>query len=118
MATSAPDRAAALQEATAYLQGVGFQVRDRDWHQPDGDLDIVAVDRATFVVCVLKVCSGTRYGAPLESLSRASRSRLRSLAVRWLSAHGTRFDQIRVDVIGVIWEGPGGFTIEHIRGVA
>lgn len=118
MTTSAPDRASALQEATTYLQGIGFEVRDHDWNQPAGGLDIVAVDRATFVVCVLKVRSGTKYSAPLESLNQAKRDLLRRLALRWLSAHGVRYDQIRIDVIGLIWEGPGGFTIEHIRGVA
>jgi putative endonuclease len=117
MTTSVPGPDAAVQEAARYLEGVGFQVRDRNWHQPDGCLDIVAADRDTFVVCVLKVFSGTSGGSRLESLSRTRRNLLRRLAVRWLSEHGTRYEQIRVDVIGLAWKGPGGFTIEHIRGV-
>jgi putative endonuclease len=118
MTTSAPGRDAATREASNYLEGIGFQIRDRDWHQPDGCLDIVAADRDTLVVCFLKVSSGTGGGSPLESLSQARRSLLRHLAVRWLSEHGARYEQIRVDVIRVTSEGPGGFTIEHIRGVA
>jgi putative endonuclease len=118
MTTSAPGWDAALQEAARYLEGIGFRILDRDWRRLDGGLDIVAVDRHTFVVCVLKVSSGTRYRTPLELLSRAKRNLLRSLAIRWLNAHGMRFDQVRADVIGVIWGGSGGFTIEHIRGVA
>ena len=35
----------------------------------------------------------------------------------WLTAHGVRFDQIRIDVVGLLYEGTGGFTIEHVRGV-
>ena len=117
MTTSAPGRDAAAREAASYLEGIGFQVKDRDWHQPDGCLDIVAADRDTLVVCVLKVSRRTSIGSRLESLSQARQNLLRRLAARWLSDHGTRYEQIRVDVIRVTGEGPGGFTIEHIRGV-
>ena len=118
MTTSAPGRDAAAREAASYLEGIGFQVKDRDWHQPDGCLDIVAVDRDTLVVCVLKVSRRTSIGSRLESLSRTRRNLPRRLAARWLSEHGALYEQVRIDVIGLTWEGPGGFTIEHIRGVA
>ncbi len=42
--------------------------------------------------------------------------RLRGLAVAWLSAHGVRFDQVRVDVVGLVREATGDFTVEHVRG--
>jgi len=105
------------QAAVAYLEGCGFRILDRNWRCADGEIDIVAVERYTFVVCEVKTRSGTRYGTPLEAVGRAKQRRLRKLAVRWLSAHGVRFDQIRIDVVGLLYEGTGGFTIEHIRGV-
>lgn len=105
------------QAAVNYLEGLGFRVLDRNWRCADGEIDIVAVERHTFVVCEVKTRSGTRYGTPLEAVGRAKRQRLRRLAVRWLTAHGVRFDQIRIDVVGLLYEGTGGFTIEHIRGV-
>jgi len=105
------------QAAVNYLESCGFRILDRNWRCADGEIDIVAVDRHTFVVCEVKTRSGTRYGTPLEAVGRAKRSRLRKLAVRWLTAHGVRFDQIRIDVVGLLYEGTGGFTIEHLRGV-
>jgi putative endonuclease len=69
------------------------------------------------VVCEVKSRTGTSYGSPLEAVSRAKRARLRRLAIMWLNAHGVRFDQVRIDVVGLVYEGTGGFTIEHIRGV-
>jgi putative endonuclease len=106
------------QAAATYLEGCGFRILDRNWRCADGEIDIVAVERHTFVVCEVKTRSGTRYGTPLEAVGRAKRRRLRRLAVRWLNAHGVRFDQIRVDVVGLLYEGTGGFTIEHVRGVS
>ena len=105
------------QAAVNYLEGCGFRILDRNWRCADGEIDIVAVERHTFVVCEVKTRSGTRYGTPLEAVGRAKRARLRKLAVRWLTAHGVRFDQIRIDVVGLLYEGTGGFTIEHVRGV-
>jgi putative endonuclease len=105
------------QAAVNYLEGCGFRILDRNWRCAEGEIDIVAVERHTFVVCEVKTRSGTRYGTPLEAVGRAKRARLRRLAVRWLTAHGVRFDQVRIDVVGLLYEGTGGFTIEHVRGV-
>jgi putative endonuclease len=106
------------QTAAMYLEGCGFRILDRNWRCPDGEIDIVAVERHTFVVCEVKTRSGTRFGTPLDAVGRAKRARLRRLAALWLSSHGIRFDQIRIDVLGLLSDGDGGFTIEHVRGVA
>ncbi|HSZ41185.1 MAG TPA: YraN family protein [Trebonia sp.] len=105
------------QAAVDYLTKRGFRILDRNWRCADGEIDIVAVERHALVVCEVKTRSGTRYGTPLEAVSRAKHRRLRRLAVQWLNAHGIRFEQIRIDVVGLLYEGTGGFTIEHVRGV-
>jgi putative endonuclease len=105
------------QAAVEYLEGVGFRVLDRNWRCAEGEIDIVAVERHVLVVCEVKTRSGTRYGTPLEAVGWAKRRRLRRLAACWLNAHGVRFDQVRIDVVGLLYEGTGGYTIEHIRGV-
>ena len=105
------------QAAVTYLEARGFRILDRNWRCNDGEIDIVAVERHTFVVCEVKTRSGTQYGTPLEAVGRAKRARLRRLAVRWLIAHGVRFDQIRIDILGLLRDGADGFTIEHVRGV-
>ena len=103
--------------AAGYLEDRGFRILDRNWRCGDGEIDIVAAERHTFVVCEVKTRSGTRYGTPLEAVGRAKRRRLRRLAALWLSAHGIRFDQVRIDVIGLLRDEAGGVTGEHVRGV-
>jgi hypothetical protein len=34
-----------------------------------------------------------------------------------MQAHGARYDRIRIDVIGMLRDDGGDFTIEHVRGV-
>jgi putative endonuclease len=105
------------QAAAEYLQTAGLRILDRNWRCADGEIDIVATERHVLVVCEVKTRSGVRYGTPLESVGRVKRNRLRRLAIRWLTAHGVRFDQVRVDVVGVVCEPSGGYTVEHVRGV-
>jgi putative endonuclease len=105
------------QLAAEHLQRAGMRILDRNWRCAEGEIDIVAAERRTLVVCEVKARSGVRYGTPLEAITYKKRSRLRRLAVRWLVAHGILFDEIRIDVVGVLKSGPGEFTIEHVRGV-
>jgi len=105
------------QAAAEYLESCGLRILDRNWRSADGEIDIVATERHVLVVCEVKSRSGLRYGSPLEAVSRAKRSRLRRLAVQWLNAHGVRFEQVRIDVVGLVYDGTGGFSVEHIRGV-
>ncbi len=105
------------QAAAEHLQRAGFRILDRNWRCSDGELDIVAAERRVLVICEVKTRSGVRFGTPLEAITRQKRSRLRRLAVRWVIAHGVLFDEVRVDVIGVLTNPSGGFIIEHVRGV-
>ena len=105
------------QAAADYLTSRGLRILDRNWRSADGEIDIVAAERHVLVVCEVKSRTSTRYGSPLEAVSRAKRARLRRLAVQWLNAQGVRFDQVRIDVVGLVYDGTGGFTVEHIRGV-
>ncbi len=105
------------QAAVSYLEGCGFRILDRNWRSADGEIDIVAVERHTFVVCEVKTRSGTRFGPPVAAVGSAKRRRLRRLAAQWLAAHGIRFESIRIDVLGLLRDGADGFTIEHVRGV-
>ena len=57
------------------------------------------------------------FGTPLEQITRAKRARLRRLASRWLVAHGVLFDEVRIDVVGLIRRPSGDYEIEHARGV-
>jgi putative endonuclease len=105
------------QVAVEYLERAGLRVLARNWRCADGELDIVAAERQVLVVCEVKTRSGTRFGTPLEAITRNKRARLRRLAARWLAANGVLFEEVRIDVIGLIRDRSGQYEIEHVRGV-
>jgi putative endonuclease len=105
------------QLAAKFLTEAGLSVLGRNWRCTLGEIDIVALDGRTLVVCEVKTRSGVRFGTPLEAITRQKAQRLRRLAVAWVRAHGLVFDQIRIDVVGVLRATSGEFSIEHVRGV-
>jgi putative endonuclease len=105
------------QLAADFLERSEFRILDRNWRCPEGELDIVALERRALVICEVKTRSGNRYGTPIEAISARKRARLRKLAVGWVSAHGLFYDEIRIDVVGVLRVAPGEFSIEHVRGI-
>jgi putative endonuclease len=115
----AESRAAATKvlrrRAELYLESAGLRILDRDWRCGDGQIDIVAAEHRTLVVCEVQIRSAG--GSSFPAMSRARRARLRRLAVRWLVAHGLLFDEVRVDVVCLLRGRSGALAIEHHRGV-
>ena len=94
-----------------------MRILDRNWRCAEGELDIVAAERRVLVACEVKTRSGVGFGSPLEAISRRKQARLRRLAVGWIQAHGVLFDEVRIDVLGLVPDQAGAFQIEHVRGV-
>ena len=87
----------ANRRRSATWRGCGFRILDRNWRCADGEIDIVAVERHTFVVCEVKTRSGTRYGTPARrgraGEAQAAAQAGRPVAVR--ARHPVRPDQDR-----------------------
>jgi putative endonuclease len=105
------------EAAVRHLTGLGWRILDRNWRCTEGELDIVARDGAELVVCEVKTRSSVDYGTPVEAVTPAKAERLRRLAVRWLVAHAVGGVAVRIDVVGLVADGPNRFTVDHLRGV-
>jgi putative endonuclease len=105
------------QMAADYLTNAGLNILERNWRCSQGEIDIVAADGRALVICEVKTRSDVRFGTPLEAITRQKAWRLRRLAALWLVTQHVMFDEVRIDVVGVLRTGPGQFSIEHVRGV-
>jgi putative endonuclease len=105
--------------ACAHLEGLGWQVVDRNWRCREGELDVVALDAdGELVFCEVKTRRSTRCGAPVEAVGHAKAQRLRRLAWAWLAANERRGDAFRIDVIGVLAPPGAPVELQHLRAVA
>jgi len=103
--------------AASFLTQAGLVVIQRNWRCKEGEIDIVAADGKALVICEVKTRSSVGFGAPIEAISRQKLHRLRRLAVLWIKQTGLIYENVRIDVVGVLRTGQGEFSIEHLRGV-
>ena len=103
--------------AAEHLRGQGLQVLARNWRCPTGELDIVARDGASLVICEVKTRRGSAFGSPAEAVGPRKLRRLRELALRWLDEQQIHVPDIRFDVIAIVQPPSGRPVVEHLRGV-
>lgn len=103
------------------LVEAGMVILDRNWRCELGEIDLVARDGDTVVICEVKARSSCAVGHPFDAVTARKVTRLRRLAARWLAEHAVRPTGVRLDVVGILTSGPasggGQVQIEHLRGV-
>jgi len=104
--------------AAGVLCEAGMVVLERNWRCELGEIDIVARDGTTLVVCEVKTRTSTAFGTAIAAVTPLKAARLRRLAVRWLAGHPEHPVEIRIDVIGILRPPHGAAVVEHLRGVA
>ena len=99
-----------------WYEASGYQVVDRNWRCPQGEIDLVLRDGDETVFVEVKTRTSTAFGHPLEAITTEKLSRLRRLAAAWCAAHpGT--GSIRIDAIAVVAPRRAPATVEHLEGV-
>jgi putative endonuclease len=96
----------------------GYEVLDRNWRHPDGELDLVVAREGVVVFCEVKTRSGSAFGDPVEAVTPAKVRRIRRLAVSWLHAHAAMHaPHVRLDVAGVRVTSTGALQLQVLEGV-
>lgn len=104
--------------AAEHLRSIGMVVLATKWTCRFGEIDIVARDGSTLVICEVKTRTSSAHGGPFEAITGQKAARLRRLATHWLEVHDISPPSIRIDVISVVVPAQGGPVIERISGVA
>ena len=88
------------ERAAGWYRDHGYEVVDRNWRCPDGEVDLVALRRRDRLVvfCEVKARRSGRFGSAAEAVGRDKQARLRKLSSRWLAEHALRASGVRFDV--------------------
>jgi len=105
--------------AVAHLTACGFDVVDRNWRAPGGEVDVVACTASDLVFVEVKTRRTDLFGDPLEAVDPRKRARIWGLAHAWSSAHPetARGRRWRLDVIGIVGGDPASGRLEHVEDV-
>jgi putative endonuclease len=97
--------------AAAHYRAHGYAVLERNWRCRAGEIDLICARGTTLVVCEVKARTGSAHGHPLEAVTASKQRRLRRLAAIYLRQQGTRWAEVRFDVVSVL-----GGTLEVVEG--
>jgi putative endonuclease len=95
--------------AAAHYRRLGLEILDRNWRSTTGELDLVALDGATYVFSVVKARRTDDFGPAAAAVTASKQRRIRQLAVEWLRAHDVHARAVRFDVIAIT-----GTDLEHL----
>ncbi|HLF09397.1 MAG TPA: YraN family protein [Dehalococcoidia bacterium] len=87
--------------AVAHLQQQGYQLLERNYRCPVGEVDAVLVDGETLVFLEVRARRGSAAGTPEESITRAKARHLALAAQTYLEAHGQAEAPWRIDLIAL-----------------
>jgi putative endonuclease len=106
------------------LRAAGWRIVERNARTRYGELDIVALDGSALVFVEVKAGrSNASFGPerPVLAVDARKRRRLRSLAAAWMAERRLRhrFEEIRIDAVGVSFDRAGRpVEVEHIEAAA
>ncbi|MFZ4584877.1 MAG: YraN family protein [Acidimicrobiia bacterium] len=90
--------------AAGFYESNGFTVLDRNWHGPEGELDLVLSRGRLVVFCEVKTRRNTAFGTPADAVTAVKQQKLRTTALRWIQEHRGRYET-RFDVAAVLMDG-------------
>ena len=100
-----------------FLIANGYDVLDRGWRCPLGEIDIIARIDNTVSFVEVKTRRSLRYGHPLEAITPIKLTRLRTLAGEWCRVHRVHAGRVRIDAIGIVGNGTSVDSLDHRIGV-
>ena len=101
--------------AAAYLERAGFEVVERNWRCPAGEIDIVALEGETLVMCEVKTRKTVSKGTPEDAVTPAKQRRYRKLASAYLQNAGLSDVAVRFDVITILVIAADRALLRHHR---
>ena len=100
--------------ALRYLERRGYELVERNYRTRYGEIDLILREEDTLVFVEVKLRRGTGFGNPLEAVTLAKQTTIRSLAEQYLSERDPTFDALRFDVIGILADRHRP-TVRHVR---
>lgn len=101
--------------AAAYLERVGFTIVDRNWRCKAGEIDIVALDGETLVLCEVKTRKTVAKGTPEDAVTPTKQRRIVRLAEAYLQHAGIEPVLVRFDVVSILVLAEDRALLRHHR---
>ena len=87
--------------ACDFLAKNGYNIIERNYRCPEGEIDIIARQQDTLVFIEVRTKTSRKFGGPEESITPVKAARLRTLAARYGQNHDGLPEAWRIDVVAI-----------------
>ena len=101
------------QYACRFLEGLGYELIERNWRFGKDELDIIARKDRELVIVEVKTRSSDHHGQPEEAVKKGKRNTMIRGANAYVQATGCEL-ALRFDIVSVILHPGGKPYIHHI----
>ncbi len=102
--------------AGRYLEERGLELMERNWGNKWGEIDLIMREGEVLVFVEVKAKKGRAYGAPWEMVTRRKLAQVKRMGGAYMRKVGWN-GRVRVDVVGVVFDGNEVEEIRWWRGV-
>jgi putative endonuclease len=102
--------------AASYLRAHGYEIETTNWRNKNYELDLVARKGGCLVFVEVKCSRSELFGPPEARVTKTKRRRLAMAASEYLSTLETPPDEVRFDVISILWLPGKSPQITHFEG--
>lgn len=89
--------------AASYLEGLGYHILERNFHDRHGEIDLIAREENQLVFVEVKYRRNLAKGDPAEAVNYPKQQRIRRAARYYLYHHGlTEETPCRFDVVAIL----------------
>jgi len=100
--------------AAEYLAEKGYEILERNYRTPRGEIDIIAKDGDTIVFVEVKSARTNHFGHPKSAVTLQKQRKIQYAALQWLKASGSSSAKARFDVLAICSE-KNNTVVELIR---
>ena len=100
--------------ACRYLEELGYKIIKRNFMCKQGEIDIIAQDKAEKVFIEVKTRTNKKYGYPGEAVTTIKQKHIKKATEYYLYKHNIKDEYIRIDVIEVFLY-RDKYKVNHIK---
>jgi len=90
------------QMAANHLAGLGYEIVERNYRCPAGEIDLVARHTGRWVFVEVRTRRGSRFGTPEESVTARKRAHIIASAQHYLQDHNALEADWRIDAVAIV----------------
>lgn len=104
--------------ATDFLKKKGYTILERNYHGPQGEIDIICTKNKVLLFVEVKTRRSAQFGTPLESIRHTKLSAIEITAQLYKAHHPELPDAMRIDAVAVeLGEDMKVTKIEHMENI-